>query len=136
MFQKATQNAIKIIQKTTKKTKAELKNHEVSEIASISAGTALLKGLSNVQMDEMLLFNGHISGMVQTLYEDSVGVVFLDNPDSLKAGDKAVRTNRILDIPVSTHLLGRVIDAVGKPLDGKGSIEAKERRPIEREAYA
>ena len=136
MLKKASENAMHVIEESTKKTKAALKSHEVSEIQSISAGTAVLTGLSNVKMDEMLLFPGNVSGMVQTLSDDAVGVVFLDNPDHLKAGDKAVRTNRILDIPVSNHLLGRVIDPVGKPLDGKGAIAAKERRPIEREAYA
>lgn len=136
MFKKASQNAMNIIQSASKKTKPKLKSREVSEILSISSGTALIKGLSNVKMDEMLLFDGNVSGMVQSLYEDNVGVVFLDSPNHLKAGDKAKRTNRILDVPVSKHLLGRVVNPVGKPLDGKGIILAKERRPIEREAYS
>ena len=136
MFKKVSKKAMDIIEENTKKTKATLKTHEVSEILSISSGTALLTGLSDVKMDEMLLFPGNVSGMVQTLSEESVGIVFLDNPDHLKAGDKATRTNRILDVPVSNSLLGRVIDPVGKPLDGKGVISSKERRPIEREAYA
>ncbi len=136
MFKKASEKAMNVIEASSKKTKAKLKSQEVSEIQSISAGTAILTGLSGVKMDEMLLFPGNVSGLVQTLSEDSVGVVFLDNPDHLKAGDKAIRTKRILDIPVTNDLLGRIIDPVGKALDGKGSISSKERRPIEREAYA
>ena len=135
MLKKATTEAMTVIEKSVKETKNTLKTQEVSVIQSISAGTAVVTGLKNVQMDEMLLFPGHTSGMVQSLSSDAVGVVFLDNPDHLKAGDKVTRTNRILDIPVSQDLLGRVINPVGTVLDGKGPISTKERRPIEREAY-
>ena len=135
MFKRATKNAISAIEKGVKDTKVSLKTSEVSVIESIAAGTATVSGLSKVKMDEMLLFKNNISGMVQTLYEDHVGVVFLDNPKTLKAGDKVTRTNRVLDVPVSESLLGRVIDPVGKALDGKGAIVAKQRRPIEVDSY-
>lgn len=135
MFKRATKNAISAIEKGVKDTKVSLKTSEVSVIESIAAGTATVSGLSKVKMDEMLLFKNNISGMVQTLYEDHVGVVFLDNPETLKAGDKVTRTNRVLDVPVSESLLGRVIDPVGKALDGKGAIVAKQRRPIEVDSY-
>ncbi len=135
MLKKATDEALTIIKKGVKQTNATLETKEVSVIQSISAGTAIIKGLKNVKMDEMLLFPGNTTGMVQSLSEDNVGVVFLDSPDHLKAGDKVTRTNRILDIPVSNDLLGRVINPVGTVLDGKGPIPTNERRPIEREAY-
>lgn len=135
MLKKATTEAMTVIEKGVKQTKAMLKTQEVSVIQSISAGTAVVTGLKNVKMDEMLLFPGNTTGMVQSLSQNSVGVVFLDNPDHLKAGDKVTRTNRILDIPVSNDLLGRVINPVGTVLDGKGPFSTKERRPIEREAY-
>jgi len=136
MLKNATKNANNIIEKSVQETRALLKTEEVSQIQSISAGTAIVSGMKNAQMDEMIMFPKNTSGMVQSLKEDSVGIVFLDNPDHLKAGDKAVRTGHVLDVPVSDNLLGRVIDPVGKPLDGMGSIPYKKRYPIEREAFA
>lgn len=112
----------------------QLKKEEVSTVQSISAGTAIVSGLENVEMDELLQFEHGVQGMVQTLNRNSVGVVFLSNPDKIKAGDKVVRTGRVLDVPVSENLLGRVIDPLGEPLDGKGAYKYGERRPIEVEA--
>ena len=130
------QTAMKAIQQGIKKTNPRLKVNEVSVIESISAGTAMVSGLSGAQMNEMLLFDGNVSGMVQSLSKGQVGVVFLDNPEHLKAGDKVVRTERVLDVPVGDALLGRVIDPVGKALDNKGAINTKKRRPIEVDAVA
>ncbi len=130
-----TEKTFNAIQKGIKKTKAELKKEEVSVVRSISAGTAIVSGLENAEMDEMLQFPNNILGMVRTLNRDSVGVVFLDNPETIKAGDLVSRTGRVLDVPVSDDLLGRVINPVGKPLDGKGPVAFKQRRPIEVEAY-
>ncbi len=123
------------IDKTIKNTKADLKKSEISAIVSISAGTATVSGLENAEMAELLEFDHGISGMVQTLNKDSVGVVFINNPDKLKAGDKAKRTNRVLDVPVGENLLGRVINSLGEPLDGKSPIITKTRRAVETEAY-
>ena len=75
-----TEKTFNAIQKGIKKTKAELKKEEVSVVRSISAGTAIVSGLENAEMDEMLQFPNNILGMVRTLNRDSVGVVFLDNP--------------------------------------------------------
>lgn len=134
MVMKKEQTAIKAIEKGVKKTNPDLKTQEVSVIESIAAGTAMVSGLSSVQMNEMLLFDGNVSGMVQSLSVGQVGVVFLDNPEHLKAGSKVVRTNRVLDVPVGDALLGRVINPVGKPLDNKGAVTCKKRRPIEVDA--
>src|SRR5574344_1589133 len=130
-----TEKTFEAIQKGIKETKAELTKQEVSIVRSISAGTAMVSGLDNAEMDEMLQFPQNVLGMVQTLNEDSVGVVFLDNPDKIKAGDRVMRTKRVLDVPVSDDLLGRVINPLGKALDGKGPVAFKQRRPIEVEAY-
>lgn len=113
---------------------AQLKKEEVSTVQSISAGTAIVSGLENVEMDELLQFEHGVQGMVQTLNRNSVGVVFLSDPDKIKAGDKVIRTGRVLDVPVSENLLGRVINPLGEPLDGKGAYKYGERRPIEVEA--
>lgn len=129
-----TEQTFKAIDKSIKNMKAEIKKEEVSLVQSISAGTAIVSGLENVEMDELLQFPHNVSGMVQILNRDSVGVVFLDNPDKIKAGDRVVRTKRVLDVPVSENLLGRVINPLGEPLDGKAPIVFEERRNIEIEA--
>lgn len=134
MLEKGIKQADKIIEDVTNDTDLSLKISEVNEIYSISSGTAEVLGLKDVRMNELLSFKGGVMGMVQTLHEDRVGVVFLSNADNLKAGDKAKRTHRVLDIPVGENLLGRVINPLGQPLDDKGSITTHKTRPIEVEA--
>ncbi len=130
-----TKETFETIEQGINKTKATLKKEEVSVIHSISAGTAIVKGLSGAEMEELLLFPNNVLGMVQTLNRDTVGVVFLDSPDSLKAGDRVTRSGRVLDVPVGEGLLGRVINPLGKVLDGKGPLIFDERRPMETDAY-
>lgn len=134
MLKKGIKQAEKIIEDVTNTTELSLKISEVSEIYSISSGTAEVLGLKDVQMNELLSFKGGVMGMVQTLQEDRVGVVFLNNADDLKAGDKAKRTHRVLDVPVGENLLGRVINPLGQPLDNQGPIITHKTRPIEVEA--
>jgi len=134
MLKNASKQAKQVIQETIEATDARLKVSEVSTIISISAGTAEVAGLSKVQMNELLLFRGNTVGMVQTLHSDRVGVVFLTNADHLKAGDRAKRTHRVLDVPVGESLLGRVINPLGQPLDDKGPIPTTETLPVERES--
>lgn len=123
------------IDKTIKNFNAELKKKEISVIRSMSAGTAVVDGLSEAQMSELLEFKNNIFGMVQTLDGNNIGVVFLNNPESLTAGDSVSRTGRVLDVPVGKNLLGRVINPLGEPLDNKGQISCSERRPIETDAH-
>ena len=134
MLKQATNNALKIIQKS-QKVRPTLAQKEISTLQSISAGTAFVTGLAQAQMNELLLFDKKCRGLVQTITEHGVGVVFLDNPETLKAGDLVERTQRVVDVPVSENLLGRVIDPLGTALDNKGTIVARTRLPIEREAY-
>ena len=129
-----SEQTFEAIAQTIDATEAELKKEEVSIVQSISAGTAIVSGLENAQMDELLQFEHNVQGMVQTLNRNSVGVVFLDNPDLIKAGDRVTRTGRVIDVPVSENLLGRVINPLGEPLDGKGPYAYDARRPIEVEA--
>ncbi|MBR1825910.1 MAG: F0F1 ATP synthase subunit alpha [Alphaproteobacteria bacterium] len=129
-----SKQAFEAIAQTIDATEAELKKEEVSIVQSISAGTAVVSGLENAQMDEMLSFPHNVQGMVQTLNRNSVGVVFLDNPDLIKAGDRVTRTGHVLDVPVSENMLGRVINPLGEPLDGRGPYAYDERRPVEVEA--
>lgn len=129
-----TDKVFAAIEKSIADMQPEIKQEEVSVVQSVQSGTAIVSGLFNAQMDELLMFEHNVQAMVQTLNRDNVGVVFLDNPDKVKAGDKVVRTNRVLDVPVSDNLLGRVINPLGKPLDGGDEILYSERRAIEIEA--
>ena len=134
MLKKASREANKILAETIKATKNQLNVAEVSTITAIASGTAEVRGLSQACMNEILTFRDNTVGVVQTLNRDSVGVVFLTNADHLKAGDRAKRTHRVLDVPVGEGLLGRVINPLGQPLDNKGPIATTETLPIERES--
>ncbi len=123
-----------IITKTIAATSGDIQIRETAAIQSISAGTAEVIGMQQVQMNELVLFKNNVIGMVQTLHPDSAGVVFLTNSTSLKAGDKARRTHRVLDVPVGEELLGRVVNPLGQPLDGKGPVATKQTLPVERES--
>ena len=131
-----TEKAFAAVKQNIEEMKAELKKEEVSVVQSVSAGTAIISGLENVQMGEMLQFENNVQAMVQTLNQNSVGSVFLNNPQKVKAGDRVKRLRRVLDVPVSENLLGRTINPLGEPLDGDGPYEFETRRPIEVEAVS
>jgi len=107
---------------------------ETGKVTYVGRGNARVNGLPNVQSEELLQFPNHVLGLALNLDADEVGVVLLDHSDQLTAGDEVRRTHRLLDIPVGESLIGRVIDPVGRPLDGRGPVSAAERRPYEREA--
>src|SRR5437867_12862357 len=101
---------------------------EVGQVVSVGDGVARVYGLDNVQAGEMVEFPGSIRGMALNLETDNVGIVIFGNDRDIKEGDTVKRTGAIVDVPVGKGLLGRVVDALGNPLDGKGPIEATERR--------
>ena len=108
---------------------------EVSEVGSIIAlgdGIARLHGLEKVMAGEMLEFPHNVAGIAMNLEEDQVGAVLLGEYQELKEGDEVRRTGRIISVPVGKGLVGRVVDALGRPLDGKGPIEAEDHFPVER----
>jgi len=108
--------------------------HEVGTITSVSAGIAKVSGLPNVSFEELLEFRGGVFGIAFNVDEDEIGVVLLGYFSHLHAGDEVLRTGRVVDIAVGDELLGRVIDPLSRPLDGKGPIIANARLPIERPA--
>ncbi len=119
--------------------KERIKNYqsvvEVSEVGSVISlgdGIARLHGLENVMAGELLDFPGGIAGIAMNLEEDQVGAVILGDYSNLKEGAQVKRTGRIISIPVGEALLGRVVNALGKPLDGKGPIITTEFNPVER----
>lgn len=107
---------------------------EVGAIASIAIGIAKVSGLPGVAYEELVQFPGGLLGMAFNVDEDEIGVVLLGDYSQVHAGDEVTRTGRVMDIIVGDGLLGRVIDPLGRPLDGKGLVPAHERRPIERAA--
>ncbi len=104
---------------------------EVGQVLSVGDGIARVYGLDNVQAGEMVEFPGGIRGMALNLETDNVGVVIFGNDRDIKEGDTVKRTGAIVDVPVGPGLLGRVVDALGNPIDGKGPIEAVERRRVD-----
>ena len=101
---------------------------EVGQVLSVGDGIARVYGLDNVQAGEMVEFPGGIRGMVLNLETDNVGAVIFGDDRSIREGDTVKRTRSIVDVPVGRGLLGRVVDALGNPIDGKGPIDATERR--------
>ena len=104
---------------------------EVGQVLSVGDGIARVYGLDQVQAGEMVEFPGGIKGMALNLETDNVGVVIFGDDRDIKEGDTVKRTGDIVDVPVGKGLLGRVVDGLGNPIDGKGDIEATERRLVE-----
>src|SRR6201991_2246373 len=104
---------------------------EVGTVLSVGDGIARVHGLDSVQAGEMVEFDGGIKGMALNLEADNVGIVIFGSDSTIKEGDTVRRTQTIVDVPVGKGLLGRVVDGLGNPIDGKGPIEFTERRRVE-----
>ena len=104
---------------------------EVGQVLSVGDGIARIYGLDQVQAGEMVEFPGGIRGMALNLEEDNVGAVIFGSDRDLKEGDTVKRTGAIVDVPVGKELLGRVVDPLGNPIDGKGPIKAKTRMRVD-----
>jgi F-type H+-transporting ATPase subunit alpha len=113
-----------------------LKTREVGRVHSLGNGIALVEGLPGVRSEELIRFPGGLLGVAYNVDPTEVGVVLLGEVGELRAGAEARRTGRVLDVPVGEALLGRVVDALGRPLDNLEPIRTLERRPVEREAPA
>ncbi|MBP1720951.1 MAG: synthase alpha chain [Deltaproteobacteria bacterium] len=120
-----------IISKQIKEYEKKLDISETGTVLSVGDGIARVYGVENAMSMELLEFPGNILGMVLNLERDNVGVAILGEDTMIKEGDIVKRTGRIAEVPVGDELLGRVIDGTGRPIDGKGPIEAKETRRIE-----
>ena len=112
----------------------QLTPHEVGTIMTVSTGIAKVSGLPGVGFEELVKFPGGVFGIAFNVDEDEIGVVLLGEYWHLHTGDEVERTGRVMDVAVGDGLLGRVIDPLGRPLDGKGSVASRERLPIERPA--
>jgi len=109
---------------------------EVGTIISVSAGIVKVSGLPGVGFEELLMFAGGLFGIAYNIDEDEIGAILLGEDSLLHVGDEVERTGRVMDIPVDNALIGRVINPLGEPLDGGGSINFSQRLPIERAAHA
>ena len=107
---------------------------DVGVVTQVGDGIARIHGLSGVQYTELLQFPGDITGMAMNLEEDSVGAVILGHDSQIKEGDEVRSTRRIAEVPVGDALIGRVVDALGRPVDGKGPIRTDKTRAVERVA--
>ncbi|MBH1993027.1 MAG: F0F1 ATP synthase subunit alpha, partial [Sphingomonadaceae bacterium] len=107
---------------------------EVGSVLTVGDGIARIHGLDNVQAGEMVEFANGVQGMALNLEADNVGVVIFGSDSEIKEGDTVKRTGTIVDVPVGKGLLGRVVDGLGNPIDGKGPIVAEARMRVERKA--
>ena len=112
----------------------QLTLHEVGTITNVATGIVKVSGLPGAGFDELLEFPGGVSGIAFNLDEDEIGVVLLGDYAHLQAGDEVRRTGRVMDVAVGEGLLGRVIDPLGRPLDGLGAVATSARLPVERPA--
>ncbi|MBF0578668.1 F0F1 ATP synthase subunit alpha [Erysipelotrichaceae bacterium RD49] len=124
----------KLIKAQIQNVDKDVEMNESGTVLSVGDGIATVYGLKNAMMSELLLFPHDVYGMVLNLEEDQVGVVLMsDNPD-IKEGDTVKRTGHVVEVPVGDAMLGRVVNALGQPIDGKGPIEGTRLRPVERVA--
>jgi len=110
---------------------AEAQVSEIGQVLSVGDGIARVYGLDNVEAGEMVEFPGGVRGMALNLEQDNVGVVIFGSDQNIKEGDTVKRTGAIVDVPVGKGLLGRVVDPLGNPIDGKGPIVSTERRRVD-----
>ena len=123
-----------VIREQIKKYSKELEVSEVGTVIQVADGIARIHGLENAQMNELLEFPGEVYGMVLNLEEDNVGAVLLGSTRNINEGDTVKTTGRVVEVPVGDAMTGRVVNALGQPIDGKGPIETSKFRPIERVA--
>jgi F-type H+-transporting ATPase subunit alpha len=107
---------------------------EIAHILSVGNGVAEVAGFTDLHADELLTFAGGVMGIASNLRTDRAGVIVLGPTEGLRPGDPVRRTGRVVDVPVGAGLIGRVVDGLGRPLDGGNAIKAEERLPIERPA--
>lgn len=121
-----------LIQKQIQNFDSGIELKETGRVISVGDGIARIYGLENAMSGELLSFPGDLAGMVLNLEEDNIGAVILGFDNDVKEGDEVKRTGRIMEVPIGPELVGRVVDALGHPIDGKGPINAKLSGPIER----
>lgn len=138
MAENSLKNVLKetlsVAHESRNETKVQLQSRAIGRLEYLGEGIAHISGLKNAEANELLSFEGELMGMAFNLESDHIGAVFLDKHHRIRVGSEVRRTHRRMDVPVGEALLGRTLDAIGRPLDKKGKISAEERRAIEQEA--
>ncbi|HBJ18600.1 MAG TPA: F0F1 ATP synthase subunit alpha, partial [Clostridiales bacterium] len=124
----------KIIKEQIKNYRNKTEQDEVGYVISVGDGISKVHGIDKCQASELLEFSNGTYGMAQNLEENCVSAVLLGTDVGIKEGSLVKRTGRVVSVPVGPAMIGRVVDALGNPVDGKGPLEAAEFRPIERKA--
>ena len=123
-----------VIKEQIKRYASQLEVADVGTVIQVADGIARIHGLENAMQGELLEFPGDVYGMVLNLEEDNVGAVLLGSQHNINEGDTVKTTGRVVEVPVGDVMLGRVVNALGQPIDGKGPIETDKFRPVERVA--
>ena len=133
-LQTVCQEAASIVEGALKEEQSSLSVKEIGQVTFVDKGISLLRGLAHAELDELVQFSKDTLGIIFNLDPDEVGIVLLNREEGIQGGSEVQKTGRIVSVPVGDQMLGRVIDPLGRPLDGKGEIEIKDRWPIERPA--
>ncbi len=133
-LKKAIDNSFQQIARARVNFNYDMQPREVGNIISIASGIARVSGLPGAGFEELIKFPGGLYGIAFNIDEDEIGVILLGDYSHVRAGDEVERTGRVMDVPVGNSLIGRVINPLGEPLDGKGPVSFNKRLPIEREA--
>ena len=121
-----------LIKEQIKNYEHRVESNDIGTVLTVGDGIALVYGLDKAMLNELLIFPGDVYGMVLNLEEDHVGAVLLGNDRNIKEGDTVKRTGRVVEVPVGDAMLGRVVNALGQPIDGLGEIKSDKFRPVER----
>ena len=128
------QSIVADIERTLANFHPEAQSEETGQVMEVGDGVARIEGLRNIRLNEMIDFGNGVIGLALNLEENSVGAVVLSNGEIIREGQTVRSTGRLLEIPCGRAMLGRVVDPLGRPLDGKGPIETTEVNPVERAA--
>ena len=128
------ENIIPLIRETIDNWTPKAIAHEIGEVLTVGDGIATVGGLENATYGEILLFESGVRGMVQDLRDDEIGCILFGNDDEITEGSSVKRTGKTAGLPVGDEFIGRVVNALGVPIDGKGEIHSDDYRPIENPA--
>ncbi|GIT74184.1 MAG: hypothetical protein Ct9H300mP29_1780 [Candidatus Neomarinimicrobiota bacterium] len=129
-----TEAITKLLRQQIEKLDLSVDVTEVGEVIAIGDGVARVSGLENVMSSELVELPNGVFGMALNLEDDNVGLVLFGDSRKVKEGDLAKRTERVIEVPVGDAMLGRVVNPLGQPMDGKGPVESDTHLPIERKA--
>ena len=123
-----------LIKKQIENYDSKIVSDDIGTVVKIGDGIAIIQGLDKAMSSELLEFPNGVFGMVLNLEEDCIGAILMGDDTQIKEGDKVKRTKKVVDVPVGDELLGRIVNALGQPIDGGKEIVTEKRRPIERVA--